>query len=86
MRIPEIVEHAMKHQRTKRVIKRKSVKTVGNTPRRTKITKDVRETRIAPRNVNRDNTLANWVAGMTPMGTEGRRRPETLAGWGDDTI
>ena len=76
----------MKHQRTKRVTRRKSVKTVGNSPRQRKIAKAVRGTRIAPKYVNRANTLANWVAGMTAMGTEGRRRPETLAGWGGDAI
>jgi hypothetical protein len=59
----------MKHQRTKRVTRRKSVKTVGNSPRRRKIAKAVRGTRIAPKYVNRANTLANWVAGMTAMGT-----------------
>ena len=74
----------MKPQRTKRMTKRKSVKAVGNTPRRRKIAKTVRETGIASKYVNRDNSLANWVAGMAAMGTG--RRQETLAGWGDDTI
>jgi hypothetical protein len=76
----------MKHQRTKRVTRRKSGRTVGNTPRRRKMAKAVRGTRIAPSGVNRDNALANWVAGMMSIGTEGGRRQETLAGWGDDTI
>jgi len=74
----------MKHQRTKRVTKRRSVKTHGNTLRRRKVTKTVCETGMASKFVNRDNTLANWVAGMMAMGTG--RRQETLAGWGDDTI
>jgi hypothetical protein len=76
----------MKHPRTKRVTRRKSVKSIGNSPGRRKIAKAVRETRIAPRYVNRDNTLANWVADMKAMGTEGAHRRETFAGWGDDTI
>jgi hypothetical protein len=62
---------------------RRLSKTVGNIPGRRKIAKAVRGTRIAPRSVNRDNTLANWVSGMA---TEGGQRRETLAGWGDDTI
>jgi hypothetical protein len=74
----------MKHQRTKRVTKRRTVKTHGNNPRRRKIAKTVRETGISSKFVNRDNTLANWVAGMTAIGTG--RRQETLACWGDDTI
>lgn len=36
--------------------------------------------------VNRDNTLGNWVTGMTAMASETTKRRETLAGWGDDTI
>lgn len=74
----------MKHQRTKRVTKRRSVKALVNNPRRRKIAKTVRETGIASKFVNRDNTLANWVAGMTAIGTGPRQ--ERLAGWGDDTI
>jgi hypothetical protein len=74
----------MKYQRTKRATRRKSVKTVGNTRRRSKIAKAACGTGIASKYVNGDNMLANWVAGMTAIGTE--RRQETLAGWGDDTI
>jgi hypothetical protein len=58
----------MKQQGTKKVTRRKSVKTVGNTPHRRKIAKSVRGPGIASKCVNRDNTLANWVAGMTANG------------------
>jgi hypothetical protein len=80
-----IEEHVMKHQRTKRVTKRKSSKTAGK-PGRRNIAKAVRGTGIASKHMNRENRLATGVAGMTEMGTESGRRRETLAGWGDDTI
>lgn len=31
--------------------------------------------------VNRDNTLANWVAGMKSMAKRGSHRGDTLASW-----
>jgi hypothetical protein len=31
--------------------------------------------------VNRDNTLANWVAGMKSMANRGSHRGATLASW-----
>jgi hypothetical protein len=34
--------------------------------------------------VNRDNTLANWVAGMESMAKRGSHRGATLASWTSD--